>query len=301
MIIQLDKYVEDNLNKYLTAVLGSIGTQNENYVINYALWGLEDKVIENFKNSYKLTSGNTLPIDVGYSYPTQKEQMNARYVIMRNGTKEMSGGIGQDTGFFENRPANGENIQVESVTVNHDDTSDTYYVTTSQPISDVYGVEEATNGIIDRDNTEIGSTKIIIKNDEGSILVGNPITITYLAQDTGYRSTYGGNDKGFTAEDSVRVVSVSNNIDTLRCLDSIIKYIYILMKNSKENAYYQEANITTGPVTLVQEYSSLDMNVYQIETILDYNVTYAVPNDSSERIADVLIRKNYDKQVTYRG
>ena len=285
MIPKVDSYFSEVLRKYLDIVLNSIGTPNECYIIDEALGNMEPGVLDKFKKSF---NGAKKSIDITYAFPKQKEQVDARYVIYRGKLQETKGSIGLVEGVAaEARPANGENIATDFVPVQKDDAG--YYVELNQPIYDLINIAEVSSykqfvdwDAIDDDPNRVNLTPLI-----GSFL-GNKITVVYNVADTGSRKDNGGVALGFEAKDSIVVQAVSNNEDTVRCLDSILKFVLILIRSTeRDNRYYQLATISSDGLQVGD--NSMDNPVYVIPTVVTYTVSYAVRNDTKAKIEKILL------------
>lgn len=286
MIPKTDAYFSDALTKYVNVVLSSIGTKNERYIIDEALGNMEQGVLEKFKNSF---SESKKTIDITYAFPKQKEQVDARYVLYRGKMQETTGAIGSVQGVAaEARPSNGENIATDYVTVQKDEAG--YFVELTQPLYDVVSIEEVSNPeyVIDTEADDDDPNRLNL-TDAIALLKGKKITVSYNVEDSGPRKDYGGVSLGFAAKDSIVVQAVSNNEDTVRCLDSILKYVLIIMRSSsRESRFYQIANVSSEGLQIADN-MALDNPVYVIPTVITYEVSYSVRNDSKAVFERILI------------
>lgn len=286
MIPKTDAYFSDALSKYVNVVLSSIGTENERYIIDEALGNMEQGVLEKFKKAF---SESKKTIDITYAFPKQKEQVDARYVLYRGKMQETDGAIGSVQGVAaEARPDNGENIATDYVTVQEDDAG--YFVELSQPVYDVVSIEEVSDPgyFIDTEAQDDDPNRLNL-TDMISTLLNKKITVSYNVADTGPRKDYGGVSLGFTAKDSIVVQAVSNNEDTVRCLDSILKYVLIIMRSSsRESRFYQIANISSDGLQFADN-MQLDNPVFVIPTVVTYEVSYSVRNDSKAVFEHILV------------
>lgn len=288
MIPKVDSYFSKALKHYVDMVLSSIGTKNERYIINEALGDMEEGVLDSFKQSFGGSDGSKKHIDVTYAFPKQKEQVDARYVIYRGKLEESHDSIGMVQGVAaEARPANGENIQTDFTVVNKDNLG--YFVELSKPIYDLISINEVASEqeyvaweVKDDDPNRLNLTPLIAE------FFGKPISVTYNVMDDGDRKDYGGVNVGFNATDSIVVQSVSNNEDTVRCLDSLLKYILIIMRSTQqEGNFYQLAHMTSEGLQIGDE--TLDNPVFVIPTVVTYEVTYSVRNDSLSAIKRIML------------
>lgn len=283
--------MQTTLEKYLSAILNSVGTEDEPYIIDTALQGYEDGTADKFKQAFGLYNGkHKLPIDVLLgTYPDVKSQVNAVYSIQRShateDTENGSIGIDSSNGNSVGRAETGESNITESLVVKQDDNG--YYVTTSNRVVEIIGVDETSNNLIDFEHTGLPDSEIRLTNLFGNIL-GKTYTFSYVAGDTGYRKDYGGMVKGYPMREAITIYSISNNVDTCRCLDSILRYILIMMRSSEEEGdYYQIPNLSSGNLGIVGDIES-EKPIYQIAVTVTYNVTYQVPKDSATKINKIL-------------
>lgn len=286
MIPKIDSYFYDALTRYVNVVLNSIGTENERYIIDEALGNMEQGTLDKFKKAF---AGSKKTIDITYSFPKQKEPVDARYVIYRGDMVEDDGAIGSVQGVAaEARPANGENIVTDYVKVQKDDAG--YFVELSQPVYDVVSIDEVSDtGIFLDFYAKDNDPRRLNLNDNIKPFLGFSITVAYNVEDTGPREDYGGVALGFSANESIVVQSVSNNMDTVRCLDSILKYVLIIMRSSaQESRFYQLAKVNSKGLQIADE-MVVDNPVYVIPTIVSYKVSYSVRNDSKAVIERILI------------
>jgi len=286
MIPKVDTYFSDALSKYVDVVTSSIGTQNERYIIDEALGNMEPNTLDKFKKAFGQSKKK---IDITYAFPKQKEQVDARFVIYRGKLKEDQGSIGSIEGIgAEARPANGENIATEYLPVKKDDSG--YFIELSNPIYDLIDIDEiaSLDGYVDYETDDPDPKRINLLDSIG-IMLGKHLTVHYNIQDTGDRKDYGGTALGFTAKDSIVVQAVSNNEDTVRCLDSILKYVLVIMRSSgRESKYYQIAHIESDGLQFADN-MDIDNPVFVIPTVVTYTVSYAVRNDSRAVFERILV------------
>lgn len=294
MIPKLDTYMYKTLKRYIRAILTTAGTEDEPYVLGTVLAGFEPGVADNFKKAFTGESKKKLPIDVVTSYPTTKQQVNALYVISRGSAEEdtSAGSIGLDTGNSESqgRSAIGGTEVNKAVQVSLD--SRGYYLDIGEPILAISSISGITDNLIDMDSFNAGDTKIRLISpmppEQATALSGASLHVIYTPKDVGSRSDYAGYIKGYQLEESLIITECSNNIDTLRCLDSLLKYILIMTKSSvNEGTDFQLAHIHSDPLGIsdVRE----DRNIYQIQTVVTYKDTYQVPEDAADRLNKILL------------
>lgn len=297
MIPTVDNYFYRRFKKILSAILDSVDDKdNESYVIGEALHGYSKELQDNFKKAFCTTNGKSkLPIDVSFSYPNVASQANACYVIKRGSSSENSqfGGIGNQTASGSNgRPAVGESlIGREEAVIAEDDTG--FYVTTQYPILQMLHVEEMDDTYLDTDYFKVGSKQFRLTDNLSKQFVGCHVHVSYVEQDTGSHKNYYSSPVGYAVKEQVIITSLSNNADTARELDSILKFALIYMRdNYRESDYYQNPTIKSDPLSLLnlggKDGESTSANVYAIDTYIDYDTTYQVSKDSATRIKEIM-------------
>lgn len=298
MIPTVDNYFYQRFKKILRAILESVDDKdNESYVIGEALHGYSQDLQDNFKKAFGITKDTSkLPIDVSFSYPNVASQANACYVIKRGKSEENSqlDGIGNQTASGSyGRPAVGESIVGrEKAVIAKDETG--FYVTTSYPILEMLHINEMDDTYLDTDNFKVGSNQFRLTANVNDRFLGSSIHVSYVRQDTGSHKDYYSTPIGYAVKEQVIITSLSNNADTVRELDSILKFALIYMRNNyKESDYYQNPYIHTDPLSLLslggKDGESVSANVYAIDTYVDYDTTYQVSKDSATRIKEIMV------------
>ncbi len=290
MIPKADMYVYDTIKYYINKVIGTIGTKDERYIIREAIGNTEIGGDTSVEDTFiKAFSGdNKQKIEFSYAFPTMKESLDARYVIMRGSSKESMDSIGSIVGEHnDEKPSVKENKQTDSCAVLQD--KDGYYFELTQPIADLLSIAEvASDTFVDREKDDPDPKRVNLTAEAADFL-GEYFTVTYNVKDDGYKSDYGGVDIGAVLTEKVMVQAISNNVDTARCLDSILKYVLLIMrKSSRESNYYQLANIESQGEQLLD--MKLDRPVYAFPTVITYQNTYSVSMDSEDRFKEIILR-----------
>lgn len=288
MIPKVDSYIYETLNKYVPAVINSTGTPNERYIIDEVLEGFEPQTADKFKQAFTRLNPDKKDIDVRYTFPKLKEQIDGAYVISKGGTQPNASYIGLTTGVHTDaRPNKGENTQTDYLPVQVDD--DGYFVELTKPVYSLLSIEELTEDTyVDYQRDDPDPLRLNLTPVAKNIL-GSSITVTYTVKDDGFRKDYGGTDVGFTAEDTVIIQSVSNNIDTVRCLDALLRYIMIVARSSaRESEFYQLQTFGSDDGLSVVD-MGLDNPVYVISLKATYKVTYALTYDSQAKLEKIIL------------
>lgn len=288
MIPKADAYIYETLNKYVPTILNTAGTPNERYIIDEALEGFEPSTADKFKQAFTRLSDNKKDVDIRYTWPQFKEQIDGAYIVSKGGTQPTDSYIGLLTGVHSDaRPDKGENTQTDIIKVQVDE--DGYFVELTKPIYSLDSIEELTEETyVDYERDDPDPLRLNL-TPLAEHLLGDDITVTYTVKDTDFRKDYGGADIGFQAQDSVIIQSVSNNIDTVRCLDSILRYIMIVARSSaRESEFYQLQSFGSDDGLSVLD-MGLDKPVYVISIRATYKVTYALTNDSQAKLEKIIL------------
>ena len=306
MIPTVDNYFANRFKKILDAILRSVDDKdNESYVIDEALRGYSDSQRDKFKKAFCYYNGKSnQSIDVNYTYPNVTEQANALYVVSRGSSDENTGAIGNemaDTSDY-GRPANGEStISDEQVVVAKDDKGT--YATTAFPILEMVSITEADASVMDIDNFEPGSNKFRFTSIIDDSFIGEPFHVTYIAKDTGIHSEYSSKAVGYELHEHLDVSAISSNVDIVRELDSLLKYILILMRDKGiESNYFQNPKLSSEPLgTLSLGNSGADSPVYVINTSIEYTTSYIISKDSATRIKKIMLELEPDNTEVENG
>ena len=292
MIPKLDSYIYGMLNKYVPLVTSSANfADKERYIIQDALGGLESTVSDTFINTFCLNGENKKSIDISYEFPKQKEQVDARYVISLGGLEESSDFLGSTTGVGdEGRPANGENIVQEVLPVKQDSAG--LFFELSNPILELLSIDEVASlgNFVDYSKGDDDPNRVNLR-DSMTPYVGANFTIHYYVKDDGVRKDYGGVDLGFSAKERVVVEAVSNNLDTVRCMYALLKYILIIARSSSEEGNYIQLQQISSSGLQIAQLSPDDLNdiawVFPVD--IEYKVDYQVRNDSLDTLNKISI------------
>lgn len=292
MVPVADQFVVEQIKKYLYAILHTVGTEDENYVIDEILSEYDQSVRDKFKKAFDITADGSLPIEVSYEYPISKEQFNARYIVYRSGREEYqeAGSLGNDASAQYSRAASGRNELIERAEVQQDEQG--FYVETKFPYTRVYDIEEISGTELLKDNDYPNRCYFKLP---GMDLKGKYFTISYQKADEGYRKGYVGSVKQVSFTDKVSIMSISNSMDTLRCLDTILNYILVLMRvsNRSENIYYQLGKIDGGELGVIENNSFGDSPIYQVITTVEYVTTTSIASDLPDKLESIITKYEY--------
>jgi len=224
----IDTYLYDEIESKLKIIL------ENRYIIEEILKGVQPDIAANFIKAY--TGDNAKEIPIVYTMPQTKEkQQGAIYIGLREGEEDHTS-LGNIEGTYAQLSGG---LKQQTITIEHDESRNTCYFEVDFPIDHVEVVKGVSFAESDRLTTD-----------------GNRVDFTYDPYFVGkefsviYEATAGdeiGLKKGFTATEQYAVMVVSTNMNTVRCLDLIVKAILIMMRNSpEENTIFLLQKIVFG-------------------------------------------------------
>lgn len=287
MIPSIDTYLQSEIESKLQIILAN------RYIIEEILNGIQSDVATNFITSYCGTSPQ-FEIPIIYAMPQDKTtQRGAIYIGLRQG-EETSPSLGNLEGLydFEEGDWASETQTIQAGPVDASTNLPKYcYFQVSQPIGEL-------NNVV---NLEFAAS-------DNVQIVGNQIQFTYNASLVGmsfvvnYVPTIGngiGYKKGFTAQEHYSVLSVSTNMDTVRCLDLIVKAILIMMRdNPQDHRTNLLQRLHFGQIEEINTGTGADGTpeiLYGRETIVTYTVSYNLETPLTDAILNAInINANID-------
>ena len=217
MLPSIDTYLYEEIESKLQIILSN------RYIIEEILKGVQPKVAEDFIKAYTGDTAREIPIV--YTMPQTKEtQRGAIYIGLREGEEDHTS-IGNLEGTYEQLSGG---LKQQGITIKHDESRNTCFFEVDFPIDRI----EVVKGVsfAESDRVMIDGKRVDFAYDP--YFVGKTFSVIYEA-------TAGdeiGLKKGFTATEQYAVMVVSTNMDTVRCLDLIVKAILIMMRNSPEES-----------------------------------------------------------------
>lgn len=260
MLPSIDTYLQSEIDSKLTIILSN------RYIIEEILNGIQPDIANNFINTYSGTNPQK-EIPIIYTMPQDKTtQQGAIYIGLRDGAEEFTS-LGNIEGMYDFKE--GDPL-TENQTIQAAPDLSYCYFQMDNPIGEVITVLNL--AFAKNDNLNVVGNQIRFNYDAS--LVGSTFTIQYAptnGSEIGYK-------KGFTAVENYSVLSVSTNMDTVRCLDLILKAILILMRDNPQDhrtnllqrlhfGQIEELNTGTGA-------DSTPEILYGREIIVTYTVSY---------------------------
>jgi len=288
LIPSLDTYVYHSLRTKLRELL-----KHED-IVHESLEEVDKDARKNFIDSYCGENPKDV-IEFSYSFPSQKERFKARIVVSLGPSKQTSTSIGNVESTYTERE---EGSRIESSTVEQYDDY-TLAFPLSHPIGELTTIEQIS--FSEQDNVRIEDNKILfdIHNNQGLLDGGEdkePITVTihYVSKE-GMKNGENpfGVRKGYTSNDTVDVTPVSTNLDTIRCLDALLKVVMIIMGESPEekNQYQLQSHSFDQ---LLEQPLEMDRVVFGRPLTLNYTVSTNMDFDFANRVKDIVLRRSTD-------
>ena len=257
MLPSIDTYLYDELEGKLEIILSN------RYIIEEILKDIQPNIAKNFMRAY--TGDNRREIPIVYTMPQDKETLRgAIYIGLREGAESHTSiGNLEDTYDFKE-----EGLVKEKTTVAAEESR--CYLEVAHPIGDLNNVEGLQFAA--SDNVTVEGNRIYFKYDPE--LVGLSFNVNYIVSS----GVEVGLKKGFTATEHYSILVVSTNMDTVRCIDLIIKAILILMRaNREEQSSFLLQKVQFGQI---EEIPTGDENnpeiVYGRESIVTYTTSYSL-------------------------
>jgi hypothetical protein len=272
----IDTYLYSEIEGKLEIILSN------RYIIEEILKDIQPKISKNFIRAYFGEKGREIPIV--YTMPQEKvTQQGAIYIGLREG-EESSPSLGniEDTYDFKE-----QGFVKDLAVVEPTPEMDRLYLEVDQEIGELFNVENL--AFSKSDNVSIEDNRIYFAYDES--LVGAEFKVNYTATNG---SKEKGLQKGFTTKEHYSVLAISTNMDTVRCLDIIIKAIFILMRdNPKEKNNHLLQRLQFGQIEEIDTGRSASEGVpellYGRETIVTYTSSYSLDVPLLSQFEEIIV------------
>lgn len=278
MVPSLDTYLYTQVAKRLQVML------RECYIMNETLKDIDKTAREAFIRTF-CGEHPKQEVEVSYMFPQQGENFQgARYVISLGGSEEINKSIGGIQGTYDYREDDAEN---ETVYVKEDgENSNRLFFDTSKYVGDFIGSEDISFAA--DDYMEIENGKIMFDRKNNEHLIGKPFNIYYSSKvpDEDVKGML----KGYTSNDTVGIVPLSSNIDTVRCLDAILRVILITLRDNTE----EKMDLALQTVTFADMQPIIqdgDIIVFGRPCTMRYKVTNSVNFDVADEINSLILRR----------
>ncbi|AII28090.1 hypothetical protein LD13_gp189 [Bacillus phage Bobb] len=269
MIVSVDTYLHDQIEEKLKIIL------ENRYIIEEILKGVKPSIANNFINAYAGDTVNEIPIV--YAMPQDRHmQRGAIYIGLREGAESFT-----SMGNLEGTYQFGEGgLITESAIIKETEDKTRLYIEVEQVIGELVNVQEIIFSAAD--NMTKQGRRIYFAYDES--LVGMNVTVNYEAkkdEEVGFK-------QGFTATEQYSILAISTNMDTVRCLDLIIKAIMILMRSNKEESNnFQLQKLQFGQTEEIPVNTDTTPELlYGRETIVSYTSSYSLDAPLTDAILE---------------
>jgi hypothetical protein len=280
-IPSIDSYLYSEIKSKLEIIL------TNRYIIEEILKAVQPNIAQNFIRAYTGDTARHIPIV--YTMPQEKiTQQGAIYIGLREG-EESHPSIGnlEDTYDFKEGY-----IQEEQADIQETPEKDRLFLEVSKPIGDLVSVEGLSFAA--SDNVVVEGNRVYFRYDSDLVGLG-PFNVNFidtLGDEVGLK-------KGFTTTEHYSVLAVSTNMDTVRCLDLIIKSILILMRDNPEELNHnllqriqfgQIQELDTGRTGSDGQTPEM---LYGRETIVTYKVSYSLDAPLLQRLDEIKLNLKY--------
>lgn len=275
MIPSLDTYLYKEIKERLRIIL------SECYIIDEALRELDKQAKEDFIETY--TGENPKKeVKISYTFPQNKEQFDgARYVISLGGSTESRKAIGGIIGTYEYRE---DDFEKEMCEVVRD--GDYLKFATSKLVGDYLNATGIS--FSDSDNLRVEDYEIRFDYAGNESLEGSSFEVSYSSADS--KEEVAGLLKGYSSNDSIGIIPISTNVDTVRCLDAILRVILITLRDTAE-----EKN---DFMLQTLEFGDLQPVITEGETVvfgrpctMGYQVNNSVSFDLANQVKEIILKR----------
>lgn len=270
-IVSTDTYIYNVVKKTLNKLLPNC------YIINEVLKDFDKDTRENFKEAF-CGENPKKAINMSYVFPQEKENLEATYVVKLSNANFSGNSLGSNAGEYYTKRGNEKESRVTSEL-----DAEGKYIT--------FKFDTVIAGVPD-------SPQISLSECYGEYFVeDDTFYLTYIGNEYMLGETYKffyeelldenekGFVKGFTVDESVDVIGISHNVDIARCLDALLKMIFIISKETlEEQNTLQLQTLNFGdmmPIELTGERPIFGRPV-TVSFTIDHTIDYAVVEQIKE-------------------
>ena len=286
MIPNLVTHVKTELNSGIKAIL------SDRYIINVVLEDLEDDVKSSFIARYadifddtgaRIKDGQGIPILT--NYPEDIQSTNTFILVGLGSGKESNDNLGMSGGGYIN-----DNLQ-----------------TVKETGASIFRIDNTTLGVHIKNEPDINTISIpnftasdITYNSGGYLVISNisPELLGGINYDTDtlqvnydplVKKDSPAMGYGFVVEESATVLIVSNSLDDIRAIDSILKAVIIIMRK-KEFSKYNLGNFSVQPPLPLEDYAPGTPKItFGREVDLEYKVDYLLDSNNKQVINKIIL------------
>lgn len=284
-----DTHVRKSIQENLGILL------DNRYIITSLLDEIEPQVATNFIDKYTATldsqghiksRGQQIP--VMSSFPQQEIQSDAYIVVSADSGEQTVSSLGtiDATYGYRDKGFHRETLPISSI-----ESGNTVVFTAPVPVGDVekiLGLSLSHNAI----TTDGNLIKVKLPDSLLKLVsVGQNFEVSYEATNT---TPVAGVSRGYSMDESVRILVLAKNMDTLRCIDALMKAIIVLIRNSdSEQKVYTLGKLHFDPISAMEEQiPSLPNITFGRTYLLTYQVNYNWDQDNLVKLKHIILEAN---------
>ena len=265
---------------------------------------------EEVKNSFIRTfckdeNNRGVEIPVIFTFPEAKQDKSAFVLIQYKGGEEAESDIGNLAGVSPEHADNEEVFENLEVQVAQHEQGPVYYLKPSRQVAEVLSI-----------NNFAGHYRVA----DGLIYLESPVlgqylehgeSISFKVQYIAYNAEIGYSypaqpskvDYGYNLLETFTIDMVSNNMDTLRCLEALLKTVLIYMRSTPhEQIEYRLAHLVFMGSDLIQEINTPTNSIngeqlFYRRAEVSYHSTYSIQMSKGANVKDASIKVFLDKGV----
>lgn len=275
MLPSIDTYLYDEIEDKLEIIL------TNRYIIKEILGDMNPKTVERFMLAYFGEGRRDIPIM--FTMPQEKvTQQGAIFIGLREGV-EAKPSIGLHEGTYEFKQ--GEFAKESCIATKE---GDKLFFEVANLIGNLNNVENLMFSVTD--GVLVEGNRVYFNYDPD--IEGTEFNVNY----TPIEGKEMGITKGFTSHEAYSVTAVSTNMDTVRCIDLLLKAIFILMRDNPEEQtglllqrlqFGQIEEIDTGRTGAN---GAIPEMLFGREIITSYEVSYGLDSPTVTSLEDIAIR-----------
>jgi len=297
-IPNIDTYLRETINTKMKALL-----KNPYIIREVVLSDIEDTVRDNFISTF---CNPDSPLEIPVSYTFNRERANTGMILIQyKGAEEDidgdGGSIGGVTGLTNDK--NGNTAQDNFVwRVATDDTGEPVLMATAkQNIRELLAFRNISTTSIP---TTVKDNIVTMPYDIATkALNGVQDKITYIPEQGQQVVSREGVLRGYDLTEVYTIDTISTNIDTLRCINNLLKVIFIPMRlDVEEQTEYRLAELSFSGLDLLDSFNSptnsaMGEQLYYRRAEVSYGVTYSINTSYGIKIEEIDVLK----QLLFEG
>lgn len=299
-ILSIDSYLQSNISSYIDKLLTS------SYIIREVVLADFDEDIRNsFIKTFCRDSDNKgTEIPVTFTFPESKQDKQAFILIQYKGGEESESDLGSTAGVSRESTETEETIETLEVQVEKRDQGKVCYLKPTKHVADVETIYNFAGSYRVADGRVYLESPILEQYLELGESISFKIMYTAYTEDIDYSSPSQPYkvDYGYNLLETFTIDSVSNNMDTLRCLDALLRTVLIYMRSTPyEQIEYRLAHLVFMGSDLIQEINTPTNSIngeqlFYRRAEISYDSTYSIQVSKGNNIKDADIRVFLDKE-----